>query len=117
MAWACRAPLSTGLTNYCLGLLAAIEPHYPKKRRGRPPIGQEWMLRIDILQQRCGPPDEAQEDALYDSMEMRTFARIDLAFSAFRISMRMRSSGCSCWYFVLVIHPTLSGWQGVALQI
>ncbi|WP_343654842.1 hypothetical protein, partial [Cupriavidus sp.] len=27
--------------------------------------------------------------------------------SAFQISMRMRSSGCSCWYFVLVINHTL----------
>ncbi len=27
-------------------LLTAIEPHYPKGERGRPPIGLERMLRI-----------------------------------------------------------------------
>ncbi len=32
-------------------LLSAIEPHYPKGERGRPPIGLERMLRIYFLQQ------------------------------------------------------------------
>jgi len=27
-------------------LLAVIEPHYPKGKRGRPPIGLERMLRV-----------------------------------------------------------------------
>jgi len=27
-------------------LMAAVEPHYPKGKRGRPPIGLERMLRI-----------------------------------------------------------------------
>lgn len=63
-------------------LLAAIEPHYPKGRRGRPPIGLERMLRIYFLQQWYGLSDEALEDALYDSMAMRTFAGIDLAVEA-----------------------------------
>lgn len=61
-------------------LLATIEPHYPKGRRDWPPIGLERMLRIYFLQQRHGLSDEALEDALYDSMTMRTFAGIDLAF-------------------------------------
>ena len=30
-------------------LLSAIEPHYPKGTRGRPPIGLERMLRIYFL--------------------------------------------------------------------
>ncbi|BDC45513.1 hypothetical protein PTKU15_88100 [Paraburkholderia terrae] len=30
-------------------LLSAIEPHYPKGMRGRPPIGLERMLRIYFL--------------------------------------------------------------------
>jgi len=30
-------------------LLCAIEPHYPKGTRGRPPIGLERMLRIYFL--------------------------------------------------------------------
>jgi hypothetical protein len=28
-----------------------IEPHYPSGKRGRPPIGIEWMLRIYFLLQ------------------------------------------------------------------
>jgi transposase, IS5 family len=60
-------------------LLSAIEPYYPKGKRGRPPIGLERMLRIYFLQQWYGLSDEGLEDALYDSIAMRTFAGIDLA--------------------------------------
>ncbi|ASW04067.1 MULTISPECIES: IS5 family transposase [Burkholderiaceae] len=60
-------------------LLAAIEPYYPKGKRGRPPIGLERMLRIYFLQQWYGLSDEGLEDALYDSIAMRGFAGIDLA--------------------------------------
>jgi IS5 family transposase len=60
-------------------LVTAVEPHYPKGERGRPPIGLERMLRIYFLQQWYGLSDEALEDALYDSMAMREFAGIDLA--------------------------------------
>ncbi|MFL9912366.1 IS5 family transposase [Paraburkholderia sp. RL17-337-BIB-A] len=60
-------------------LLGVIEPYYPKGERGRPPIGLERMLRIYFLQQWYGLSDEALEDALYDSIAMRTFAGIDLA--------------------------------------
>lgn len=63
-------------------LVTAIEPYYPKGRRGRPPIGLERMLRIYFLQQWYGLSDEALEDALYDSIAMRTFAGIDLAVEA-----------------------------------
>ena len=63
-------------------LCAVIEPHYPKGRRGRPPIGIERMLRIYFLQQWYGLADEALEDALYDSQAMRTFAGIDLSVEA-----------------------------------
>lgn len=31
-------------------LLAVIEPHYPKGKRGRPPVGLERMLRVYFLQ-------------------------------------------------------------------
>ena len=31
-------------------LSAVVEPHYPKKGNGRPPIGLERMLRIRFLQ-------------------------------------------------------------------
>jgi len=60
-------------------LLTAIEPHYPKGRRGRPPIGLERMLQIHFLQQWYSLSDEGLEDALYDSIAMRAFAGIDLA--------------------------------------
>ena len=63
-------------------LIAAVEPYYPKGKRGRPPIGLERMLRIYFLQQWYGLSDEALEDALYDSMAMRAFAGIDLAIEA-----------------------------------
>lgn len=65
-----------------LRLIAAVEPYYPNGKRGRPPIGLERMLRIYFLQQWYGLSDEALEDALYDSMAMRTFAGIDLAVEA-----------------------------------
>ena len=60
------------------GLLAVLEPFYPKGERGRPPVGLERMLRVYFLQQWYGLADEAIEDALYDSQAMRGFARIDL---------------------------------------
>jgi len=59
-------------------LVALIEPHYPKGRRGRPPIGIERMLRIYFLQQWYGLADEALEDTIYDSQAMRSFVGIDL---------------------------------------
>ena len=59
-------------------LLAVIEPHYPKGRRGRPPVGLERMLRVYFLQQWYGLADAALEDALYDSQALQRFARIDL---------------------------------------
>jgi IS5 family transposase len=31
-------------------LLAALEPHYPRGTRGRPPIGLERMLRLYFVQ-------------------------------------------------------------------
>ena len=63
-------------------LITAVEPYYPKGKRGRPPIGLERMLRVYFLQQWYGLSDEALEDALYDSMAMRAFAGIDLAVEA-----------------------------------
>ena len=62
------------------GLLAAIDPFYPKgEGRGRPPIGLEKMLRMYIAQQCFGLSDEAIEDALYDSQAIRRFVGMDLA--------------------------------------
>jgi transposase, IS5 family len=63
-------------------LCTVIAPHYPKGKRGRPPMGIERMLRIYFLQQWYALADEALEDALYDSQALRTFAGIDLSVEA-----------------------------------
>jgi IS5 family transposase len=59
-------------------LCALIEPHYPKPGNGRPPVGEERMLRIYFLQQWFNLSDPAVEEALYDSPVMRQFVGIDL---------------------------------------
>jgi IS5 family transposase len=59
-------------------LVALIEPHYPKPGNGRPPVGLDRMLRIYFLQQWFNLSDPAVEDALYDSLTMRSFVGIDL---------------------------------------
>ncbi|MFZ6682288.1 transposase, partial [Undibacterium sp. Tian12W] len=45
---------------------------------GRPPVGVERMLRIYFLQQWFNLSDPAVEEALYESVSMRSFANIDL---------------------------------------
>jgi IS5 family transposase len=59
-------------------LEAVIEPHYPKGKRGRPPIGLARMLRLYFLQQWFALSDEGVEDALYDMPAFREFVGIDL---------------------------------------
>ncbi|HEY6372540.1 MAG TPA: IS5 family transposase [Candidatus Sulfotelmatobacter sp.] len=59
-------------------LCGLIEPHYPKAGNGRPPVGVERMLRIYFLQQWFNLSDPAVEEALYDSVVMRSFVGIDL---------------------------------------
>jgi len=59
-------------------LCAVVEPHYPKKGNGRPPIGLERMLRIHFLQHWFNLADLACEETLYDSASLRRFAGIDL---------------------------------------
>ena len=60
-------------------LIALIEPCYPKKGRGRQPLGLEKMLRIYFLQQWFNLSDPQAEDELYDSESMRRFARVELS--------------------------------------
>ena len=55
-------------------LLALIDPHAPRKERGRPPFGAEVMLRIHFLQQWFGLSDVAMEEALFDVPLYRQFA-------------------------------------------
>ena len=59
-------------------LCALIEPFYPKAGNGRRPIGVERMLRIYFLQQWFNLSDPGVEEALYDSLAMRSFVAIDL---------------------------------------
>ena len=61
-------------------LVAVIEPYYPKTSSagGRPPVGLERMLRIHCLQLWFNLSDPAVEEALYDSLAMRSFVGIDL---------------------------------------
>ena len=63
-------------------LCGVIEPHYPKGKRGRPPIGIERMRRIYCLQQWYALADEALQDAIHDSQALRTFAGVDLSVEA-----------------------------------
>lgn len=59
-------------------LLKLIEPHYPKKGNGRPPIPMEVMLRIYFLQQWYALSDPAAEEALYDMESIRRFSLLEL---------------------------------------
>jgi IS5 family transposase len=59
-------------------LCAIVEPHYPKRGNGRPPIGLERMLRIHFVQHWFNLADFACEEALYDSASLRRFVGIDL---------------------------------------
>ncbi|MFZ1765843.1 MAG: IS5 family transposase [Candidatus Nitrotoga sp.] len=63
-------------------LCAVIEPHYPKRGNGRPPIGPERMLRIHFIQHWFNLADFACEEALYDITSLRHFAGIDLGCEA-----------------------------------
>lgn len=61
-------------------LAGLIEPFYPKASAagGRPAVGLERMLRIHCLQLWFNLSDPAVEEALYDSLAMRSFVGIDL---------------------------------------
>jgi IS5 family transposase len=63
-------------------LCALIEPHYGDGSVGRPPMGIERMLRIYFLQQWFNLSDPAVEEAMYDSLSMRSFVGIDLSAEA-----------------------------------
>lgn len=58
-------------------LARVIEPHYPKGKTGRPPMGIDVMLRVHLLQQWFGLSDPAMEEALHDVPLYREFARLD----------------------------------------
>ena len=58
------------------GLVALIEPHYPKAGGGRKPYPLETMLRVHLLQNWFSLSDPAMEEALYEITSMRQFARL-----------------------------------------
>ncbi len=58
-------------------LIALIEPHYPKGKTGRPPMGIATMLRVHFLQQWFGLSDPAMEEALHDVPLYREFADLE----------------------------------------
>ena len=61
------------------GLVALIEPRYPKAGGGRKPYPLETMLRIHLLQNWFSLSDPAMEEALYEITSMRQFARLTLS--------------------------------------
>lgn len=61
------------------GLLALIEPYYPKACGGRKPYPLDTMLRIHLLQNWFALSDPAVEEALYVITSLRQFARLTLS--------------------------------------
>ena len=57
--------------------VAIIRPYYPTRKRGRPPIDLELMLRMYLLQVWFNLSDPGTEDAIYDSYAMRKFTGIN----------------------------------------
>ncbi len=56
---------------------AAVEPHCPKSKTGRPLFAIETMLRIHYLQQWFGLSDPVMEEALHDTPVYREIAELD----------------------------------------
>ncbi len=60
------------------GLIALIEPHYPKGNGGRPAYPLIAMLRLHLMQNWFGYSDPAMEEALYETTILRQFAGLSL---------------------------------------
>ncbi|XLX38623.1 IS5 family transposase [Ectopseudomonas mendocina] len=60
------------------GLIALIEPHYPKGEGGRPAYRLMAMLRVHLMQNWFGYSDPAMEEALYETTILRQFAGLSL---------------------------------------
>ncbi|WP_312254608.1 IS5 family transposase [Stutzerimonas nitrititolerans] len=60
------------------GLIALIEPHYPKGDGGRPAYPLIAMLRVHLMQNWFGYSDPAMEEALYETTILRQFAGLSL---------------------------------------
>lgn len=60
------------------GLVALIDPHYPKGEGGRPAYPLMTMLRVHLMQNWFGYSDPAMEEALYETTILRQFAGLSL---------------------------------------
>ncbi|SEB90958.1 IS5 family transposase [Pseudomonas anguilliseptica] len=60
------------------GLIALIDPHYPKGEGGRPAYPLMAMLRVHLMQNWLGYSDPAMEEALYETTILRQFAGLSL---------------------------------------
>ncbi len=60
------------------GLIALIEPHYPKVEGGRPAYPLIAMLRVHLMQNWFGYSDPAMEEALYETTILRQFDGLSL---------------------------------------
>lgn len=60
------------------GLIALIEPHYPKGEGGRPAYPLLAMLRVHLVQNWFGYSNPAMEESLYETTILRQFAGLHL---------------------------------------
>lgn len=60
------------------GLIALIEPHYPKGEGGRPAYPLMAILRVHLMQSWFGYSDPAMEESLYQTTILRQFAGLSL---------------------------------------
>ncbi len=60
------------------GLIALIEPHYPKGQGGRPAYPLMAMLRVHLMQNWFDYSDPAMEEALYETTILRQFSGLNL---------------------------------------
>lgn len=60
------------------GLIALIEPHYPKGEGGRPAYPLMAMLRVHLMQNWFGYSDPAMEETLYETTILRQFSGLHL---------------------------------------
>ena len=57
--------------------VSIVAPYYPSGKRGRPPRGEETMLRMYLLANWFNLSDEGVEEAIYDSYAFRKFMKVD----------------------------------------
>ena len=99
------------------GLIALIEPHYPKGEGGRPAYPLMAMLRVHLLQNWFGYSDPAMEEALYETTILRQFAGLNLERIPDETTICWRETATdpsSLLKFAAMITSTASGSSGRA---